>query len=461
MKFKYLTISVILCGIAFKTGFSQSRFSKLQLESDLDTLYSVIYDVHPDMFAVMPKEKFEKEFERIKSNLKDSMTDFDFFVQVAPLIHDLGDGHTVLRPPHFLFPPLKTDIFLEAFPFKLSINPKDTSIIVLKDFSGVEPIIPEGSRITKINNYIDKYLVTKIIQYTSGEKFAFRTLVINKYFPILFPVMLPVICEKSVLVVNYTIDGVSHSKTVETIPANNIKNIFFPNEHSDTFENTSNYKIEINKELNTAIIRFDSFSFDDYVHTFLDSTFSLIKEKNIKNLIIDLRYNSGGNSRVGDEFFQYISAVPFVQYGKTYVKISNVLKEWKPEEYGDKEISTIFVYDDEELTPLRENPLRFNGNTYLLTSTNTFSSASKFAWTFQYFKMGTVIGEETGGLIVCFGDMISFNLPNTKIHFGVSHKKFYGYGAGDENTHGVIPDVEIPAEQAMEKAFELIKNDKK
>ncbi|MCL2040421.1 MAG: S41 family peptidase [Bacteroidales bacterium] len=458
MNFKHFILCVITCMIAINLGFSQSRFSKAQLDADLDTLYSVIRDVHPDMFAVMPKEKFEKEFEIIKENLKDSMTEFDFFVQVAPLIHDLEDGHTSLRPPHFFWSPVETDMVYEAFPFKLSMNPKDTSIIVLKDFSGVDPIIPEGSRITRINDYTGKEVITTYVKYISGEKFTFRIVALNNYLPILLPVILPVICQNTVLTVNYVVDGISHSKTVETIPVSDIKESFISDEDTDSVEDMPNYSLKINDEHNTAIVRFDSFDLNDYVPVFLDSTFSLIKEKNIKSLIIDLRYNGGGNSRVGDEFFQYISAVPFEQFGKTYVKISNVLKKWYPEEYGDKEVSTIFVDDDDELTPLRENPLRFNGKTYLLTSANTFSSATDFAWAFQYFKMGTIIGEETGGLIVCFGDMMGFNLPNTNLDYGVSYKKFYGYGADDEDTHGVIPEIETPAEQAMEKALEVIKN---
>ena len=460
MKIKYLIVSIIVYALSINFGYSQSRFSKQQLESDLVTLYSFINDVHPDMFAVMPKEKFEKEFERIKTNLKDSMTDFDFFVQVAPLIHDLQDGHTTLRPPYTFFPPFENDILLEAFPFKLSINPKDTSLIVSEDFSGIKPIIPKGSRILKINNFTDKDLITKIIKYTSGEKFTFRTLVLNDYFPILIPVLLPVLCQKSEFKINYIVGGKSHSKTVKTVLANTIKEKFIPDEYKAAFGYTSDYTFETKKELNTVIIRFDSFDLNDYLPVFLDSTFRYIKENNIQNLIIDLRYNGGGNSRVGDEFFQYISPVPFEQFGKTYVKISDVIKEWMPDEYGNKETSTIFLEKSEELTPLRENPLRYNGRTFLLTSVYTFSSATDFAWAFQYFKMGTVIGEETGGLVVCFGDMMSYRLPNTKIHFGASYKKFYGYGATDENTHGVIPDIEIPAEQALEKAFELIRNKK-
>ena len=454
MKYKNLTTAIIIFVISISFGFSQTRFSKSQLTADLDTLYSVIYDVHPDMFAVMSQEKFEKELNTIKSNLKDSMTAFDFFVLTAPLIHDLQDGHTSVFFPD-LFSPLTTDIHYNIFPFCLSINAKDSSITVLKDLSEIEPIVPEGSRITKCNNYTDQEIVTAVAKYCSGEKLAFRIATLNNFLSLLPPMIIPVLYQDSVFSIDYEVGGINHSKTVKTVPANDVKEHFISETSSDSQDEKTNYILEINKELHTAIIRFDSFSLNDYVDIFLDSTFLLIKERGIEHLIIDLRYNSGGNSLVGDAFFQYISPVPFEQFGKTYMKISNLLKKYQPE-IRDKEES-IIVYEEEELIPLRENPLRYNGKTYLLTSDYTFSSAADFAWTFHYFNMGVIVGEETGGLIVCFGDSFDlFSLNNTGLRYKASYKKFYGYGATDENLHSVIPDIEVPAEQAMDKVLELI-----
>ncbi|MCL2511962.1 MAG: hypothetical protein FWF09_07925, partial [Bacteroidales bacterium] len=280
MKRRILATIIITFAISISAGFAQTRFSKSQLTADLDTLYSVIYDVHPDMFAVMSQENFEKELDAIKSNLKDSMTAFDLFVLTAPLVHDLQDGHTALFLP-YLFPPLEKDIRHDIFPFYLSINAKDTSITVLKDLSGVEPIIPEGSRITKYNNYTDKEIVTMVAKYCSGEKLTFRIAALNVSFPILLPIMIPVICQDSVFNINYITDGISHSKTVKTVPANDVKKEFILENSADSQNEKTNYRLEINEELNTAIIRFDSFDLNDYLPAFLDSTFSFIKEQGI------------------------------------------------------------------------------------------------------------------------------------------------------------------------------------
>ena len=161
---------------------------------------------------------------------------------------------------------------------------------------------------------------------------------------------------------------------------------------------------------------------------------------------------------VGDEFFQYISPVPFQQFGGVIVKVSERMKNYFLEHrnfnYPDSVgIRKSFV---ENLKELRENPLRFDGNIVLLTSNFSFSSAAGFSWAFKHFEMGTIVGEETGGLAVCFGDVIPQLLPNSGLHIGVSHKKFYQFGATDENVHGTIPDYEVSAKEAMDFAIDLI-----
>ena len=240
-----------------------------------------------------------------------------------------------------------------------------------------------------------------------------------------------------------------HNKNIEctniykAVPYSLIKSYNTKTQNNES--NLSAYTFKVLKDKNTGIIDFRSFSNLDKFKIFLDSTFTIIKKENIGNLIIDIRKNGGGNSVLGNELFQYISPVPFEQFGKVIVKISD---------------TGIKTYDEEELKKLRKNNLRFHGNVYLLISHNTFSSAAVFSWAFNYFKMGKVIGEETGGLNVCYGDIIRISLPHTKLKCTVSFKKFYNYGATDEDIHGTIPDYNVEAEKALDYALKLIEEGK-
>ena len=87
---------------------------------------------------------------------------------------------------------------------------------------------------------------------------------------------------------------------------------------------------------------------------------------------------------------------------------------------------------------------KFQGNLFLLTSGRTFSSAADFTAVIKDYQFGTIIGEETGGLRQCFGDVLSFTMPGTGINFGVSFKYFYAPvpEIGDDR-HGTVPDIEL------------------
>ena len=86
----------------------------------------------------------------------------------------------------------------------------------------------------------------------------------------------------------------------------------------------------------------------------------------------------------------------------------------------------------------------------------TFSSASSFAWAFRHFGMGTVVGEETGGMSVSFGDILPYRLPVSGLVCTVSWKRFWLYGADENDIHGTLPHYAVPQEEALDKALELI-----
>jgi hypothetical protein len=82
--------------------------------------------------------------------------------------------------------------------------------------------------------------------------------------------------------------------------------------------------------------------------------------------------------------------------------------------------------------------------------------------------MGTTIGTETGGLTVSYGDLYTFQLPNTKYNMDISWKKWF-LPCGIENGRGIIPDyiveplIEDEAkskDRVLKFAIDLIKQNK-
>ena len=121
-----------------------------------------------------------------------------------------------------------------------------------------------------------------------------------------------------------------------------------------------------------AVMDFRSFYDAERMERFADSMFTDLREKNISNLIIDIRDNGGGHSRVGDILLRYISPEPFIQMDKALIRISPLTSKLM----GDAGVEPMFVFQEVDtsqyIKPLSVREGHYTGNVYLLTSNKTF-----------------------------------------------------------------------------------------
>lgn len=440
---KILTL-FLLCACSYVTGHAQQRFSRQQLSDDLDSMYSTMQQCHPDLFHTLPQAEFEAEWEQVRARLTDSMTVLDLFRIAGPPITRLGDGHTSVYP--------SSDEYslnnIRAVPLSFDIDPRDTTMYVLHDLTGNQ-LIPVGAQIISIDGRTPRQMVDGILPYRTGESQPFRIQSSGLYAALYMAIVFE---ENGPYSVTYRHDGETATVRYDGIP---MKDFMGTVTHMEASVSDP-YTLEIDDKNNIAILYFNQCEFgpEGSLDRFLDSTFTVIRDRGVKDLVIDVRNNYGGNSPVGDAFFQYFSPVPFRQFDKTLVKWGEPIL--RTQGITDKEPGSFQLYEIETLNELKENPLRFTGNVYLLTSSKTFSAASSFTSGFQTYNMGTIIGEETGGWMVSFGNIAMFTTPNAGLPYGVSYKKFYQAGATEANRHGILPDYPVPASQAMDKAYELI-----
>ena len=440
------TLVLMLSIVMFTNLSAQQSFTKQELLDDIDSLYVIINEIHPNMFAFISQEEFDMKVEKAKHLIKDDMTLSEFFNITAPLVADLKDGHTSIYFPYNI---LRRET--KIFPILIKVQHPCFSTIVLDDYNESDISIPAGTIIKTINGKDVNKLAQRMYSTVSGEMDSFRFAIMNKRLPELIYALVP----DSIFNIEYIVDGNILSATLPGTGFTATRKRMI--EFEKLQQQQENYSLSVDHENKIATIHFNIFTDLPRFQTFVDSAFTVINNNGISDLIIDIRQNGGGQSSIGDEFFQYISHEPFQQFGKVQTNASERQNAYTMKHYG-YDISPLGLseFDIVDLRELRDNPLRFSGNVYLLTSNYSFSSAASFAWAFQYFNMGTIIGEETGGLIVCYGDIISQFLPNTNIQFGTSFKKFYMYGSTDEHMHGVIPDIKVPAAEAMDYAISNI-----
>ncbi|MDE5693817.1 MAG: hypothetical protein K2I09_07870 [Duncaniella sp.] len=420
--------------------------SREQAIFDINALVYGLSEVHPDMFSVCRQEDFFRAVNSAIQSMPDSISTMDLFRKAAPIVAMIGDGHTNLTFP-----------FNDVMTLELKRMPCWVNILSDKTIeccSSLDSIIPRGAKILSINGVKAEDMLDSMLPYVAGEKEPFKLSRIDGSFAAFRHMLYP--AESFDIV--YLPKNEKKPKKV-TYPATLFEEVErrSPALPSD---NGKPYSFTIDKKRNVAIMDFREFSNKSGMETFADSMFRELRNHNIDNLIIDLRRNGGGNSAVGDVLLRYISPVPFIQMDKALVRITPLTRKLMKSKDIDPSFSFYEMTEDQYKMPLTEQEGHYNGNVYLLTSNKTFSSAGSFAWAFKECDMGKVIGEETGGMNVCYGDILSYRLPVSRLSCTISYKRFWQFRADESDIHGTIPDVAVPAADALDKTLQIIKKKK-
>ncbi|HEV7381957.1 MAG TPA: S41 family peptidase [Dyadobacter sp.] len=455
----------LVMGFAFCMAQAQDlpkKYDPQKLKSDIDSLVKFIEDTHPDPYYRYPKDSFYRDIADVKRQITKPLSTLSFYQLIEPVLVRLEDGHTDLAMPLSEFYTLYPNPF--RIPVRLKFSVKKPYISyqgpILAD---LDIPIPVNGEILSINNIASKTIISDIMKMTSGESQEFRLAFGSSFFQLHLKQL-------------YNIDS---SYTITYASGQGIKKIALAGisdkefnarkpKESQASPSQAPYSLRLVDSLNTAIIDFRSFEGKPSFLHFADSTFSLLKDQKVDKLIIDLRSNLGGDSEVGDEFIQYFVQSDFNQYTKVVTKYSRLQKErYKNNANTDRNSSAYEVMmnkkngsievEEYPLIKRKELANRFDGQLFVLTSPFTFSSAADFTQAIHHYKLGKVVGQETGGLIVSFGDIITTHLPVTNMELTISHNLYYNMGAKETDFRGVIPDHQVEYRDALKFTLDLIK----
>lgn len=439
-----------------------------EVKEDIEFLLETMEEVHPDLYANYSKDDLDKEINIKLSSLLEYTSSKDIYKQFGPIIGKLNDGHTGLFMPNEYINELKTSQYI--IPIKAYL--KDSRVYMKTNFDSSDSIY-KNAEILSINDCPANEIYNSMLRHVSGKSISYKEATVNSRFLDYFYI-------ENKMCPEYKLELVDSEGTNRKITVNGVdlkKYIDFSSS-KDTDSNATEYYSYEQLDDKTYCLTFNAFVDYDAFSTLLKTMFKEIEDKSIENLVIDIRNNGGGNSRLGDLLIESIYDGNFTQISRMDMKVSEqtfpILEEMinysgLSEEEKNIQINELksligqtYVYESSGGRNLLEKAV-FDGNIYLLTSSSTFSSASMFAATFKDYNIGYIVGEETGGLATNFGDMYTFQLPNSKISAHVSYKYFVRPNGLD--THrGVIPDYDInnlDNKDALEIVLEIIKNLKK
>lgn len=444
-------------------------FTPRQLHKDIDYTLKKFEQIHPDIYREIPKDSVIKRFSALKARITKPMSRFDFLNIFTPVAFTIiHDGHNYVFPLEKEFSNKTTEyndyIYAGGRLFPIPVVIQNRKLYC----NSVKTEIPFDSEITQINQMPVREVIETILGGYTAESDEFEESVNSDWFSNAYWQSFGGF-DKYKIKYKLSIDTTQKELTLNGLV----------NKQLDSIRQNSkiaSYEFEEITDLQTAVLKYNSAEIDQNAFKlFCDSIFQIIKIKNYKNLIIDIRQNTGGTTRSNDLLFEYITNKAISQVDSSVYKSSKERKKdfvtgnrryagwfkWYNYLYypiyirtdpSRKEVMTAKngTFHCEKVVPAKpkDNPLKFNGKLFLLTSKKTYSAAMGFAAAFKCYSLGLVIGQETGNPTVCTTDWAGFILPNTKIKCAVSEAKIY-FACGKEDGHGVIPDYIIENDYSL------------
>jgi len=189
----------------------------------------------------------------------------------------------------------------------------------------------------------------------------------------------------------------------------------------------------------------------------IDAYFASLQDKGVKNLIIDLRENSGGSGFPAESILRRIAHNPYQQTGSSVMRVSYQFKEFvdlfpwalrvyikrnQLKGYFEQPVGTNFIEVYEPSLPKKVKN-KFEGQVYVLIGRDTHSSAMMMANAIEDFDLGILVGEPTVSIPLDMSNALPLKTPNSMISFLVPASLFTRANGDADNNDPVVPDVII------------------
>lgn len=472
MKRLFLSMMVLLQGVAVCLGQNIPVLHNEEVESrneyrdgnnyqkDLLLYVDMLKATHPYYADTKHCAQLDKQTRKLYKECGGIDNDMDFKVCLAKLAASLGDGHTSV--PFWM-------TFNKVFPVRFAFN--NNSAIVDVSHEDNKEIL--GKEIKRINGKSVKQILQMARPLVSADNNAQFENTVKEY--LMFADFWPLLgLSNEVMHLDFT-DG--SSADITAVDKQNLKISQRQQNSSSRITSKRNtlFDYTIYEEESICYLQFNQFAdrlthpqytqlarFDEFTRDMMAE----IKAKGIKTLVVDLQYNSGGNSQLGDVLLSWLYPHQETRQYDVDVRVSELLCTFypyyrkftvggKPLKIGQiydymgfdhsKDYQTdysapqdpakhIFNYDGEQI---------FGGNVVFIQSKDSFSSTILLLTIARDNGIGIIVGEPSGGKPCHYGDMLYAQLPNTNTLTTVSHKYFRRPNMALENKECIVPDVSI------------------
>jgi len=403
-----------------------------------DVLYALeqIALIHPDPYARVDKQKFDQLANQRLAELRHPMTLRQFYLLLAPLIKEMKDAHTYLHLLPARWPQLPLALSLED----------DGRLYVVSNLGGARQI-PIGATITAIDGASIDYLMSRMWQLANAETESGK----RRWLQVNFSRLLEHLGHRGpVFTIEYEWRGQHLVAQVNGLPPS-----------SPIRDNFSMYGFSKLSE-RTALLWFNDFAEEPSAFArFLAQKFAMMKQQNIKRLIIDLRFNDGGTVANMQRLASYLTSEVRQWHRRSVMRASEPLRQqfftatkvsrkanawaglrWLPLEWTNLLQQKLFWSDggalvSMELPPVSpaqsDNFANREGKVWVVSNGYCYSACATFIALTNQYHWGKTLGEAAGSLVATqFAYPVEIVLPNSGLTLSVATSKITMQAQNDQ-----------------------------
>jgi len=457
----------------------QYKYPPAKLQADYSLFRHILESSHPSIYWYTTKDSMDYYFGQGFQSLQDSLTEVQFRDVLAYVISKLDCGHTSVKGSKAFNRYIDTASSL-AFPFALKFW-SDT-MVISANLRRRDLLLQRGTIVTSINGYTTKALTDTLFNYitTDGYSmngkyqslstgFAFANLYKNVIgltdsFDIHYIDSLGVESQTYVKPYDFRADTMNKKTLSHGPPAKGSGK----KKEKPTFY-LSSVNLQLDTVMKTGFMTVATFDRSNHLRKFFKNSFRVLQENHIKNLIIDVRSNGGGDAGLSTLLTRYIADHKFkladslytikppaeyrkyIQNGFWYgLLVSAVTKK-------DKDGKLHFRYFEKHYYSPKEK-YHYDGQVFILIGGNSFSATTLFAGDLKGQKNVTLVGEETGGGY--YGNTAwiipDVTLPNTGLRFRLPRFRMVVSRDRIKNGRGILPDVwALPTSEAIRDGIDF------
>jgi hypothetical protein len=484
----WFLLTLILSACAGTKNFrADKKYAPEELRKDYTVFRHVLEAWHPSLYWYTPKDSMNRYFDEGLAAIRDSMTEEEFRVILSHVIAQVDCGHTSVRASKGYTKYLDT-ARLTQFPLILKCWP-DT-MVVAANLNRRDTVLRRGTVILSIDGRTPQQLTDTLFPYivTDGYNLTgkYQYLSTGLHFSSWYKEILG---APDSFDIGY-LDTSGIAREIRTPLYNphadttrgSLGRVLFPGtgqrgqgpsqrtrppsrKKRKERERLLNRDFRIDSSSQTAFLTLNTFERGYGLRGFFHHSFEQMQEQGIRNLVIDVRSNGGGDASLSTLLTRYLIDKKF--------KLADSLYTLRRHSPYDRYINNGFLYrlltlvttskrsdgfyhfgyfERHYYSPLKD--LHFNGRVYIMTGGNSFSATCLFAGALKGQSNVMLVGEETGG--GAYGNtawMIpDVTLPVTKVRFRLPRFRLVVDRQRPKDGRGILPDVEaLPTPQAIGK----------